>query len=66
MKMTPGKYLFIVSIVYMILGLTNIFIIKFADIEIIQLVFILVLCLPLTFKPIAKWVGMTTFFSKIK
>ena len=49
---SPGQYLFYTGLVYFIAGMINIFVYKFVfDTVVLQLIWILVLCLPV-FLPI--------------
>ncbi len=52
---SPGQYLFFTGLVYFIVGMFNIFVYRFTEIEIIQMVWLLVLCIPV-FLPIGKFV----------
>jgi len=60
--MTPGKYLFIVSSGYIVIGIIDLFIFKFCPIEAIQLSYPVILSLPLFIRPIARWVGIKPLF----
>jgi hypothetical protein len=59
-----GYWLFWLSAVYLIVGIVNIFVYRFAEAEYIQMVFVLVLSLPLFIKPLANWLNMRTLWEK--
>lgn len=56
-----GYYLFWLSTVYLIVGLTNIAY-NFTKVEYIQMVWVLCLILPLIIKPLARWLNVRTLW----
>lgn len=50
---SPGQYLFFTGLVYFVVGMFNIFVYRFTETEIIQMVWLLVLCIPV-FLPIGS------------
>lgn len=44
--LSPGEYMFVTGFIYFVVGMVNLFWYKFAPIEYIQMVWILVLMLP--------------------
>jgi hypothetical protein len=60
---TGGHYLFWTGFVYFWAGMYNVFIEQFAPIELIQFVWIVILMLPLTIKPLARRLNMRTIWS---
>ena len=65
-KMDGGLYLLMVTVIYAIIGLLNIFVFEWTRIEYIQIIWILVLSLPLWIKPIARWCNMQTIWEIMK
>ena len=65
-KMDSGLYLLTVTTIYAIIGLLNIFVFNWTKTEYIQLVWMLVLSLPLWIKPIARWCNMKTLWETMK
>jgi hypothetical protein len=65
-KMDGGLYLLTVTVIYAIIGLLNIFVYTWTRTEYIQIVWMLVLSLPLWIKPIAKWCNMQTIWETMK
>ena len=61
-KMHGGLYLLTVTIIYAIVGLLNVFVFEYTKTEYIQLVWLVVLSLPLWIKPIARWCNMRTLW----
>jgi len=59
---TGGYYMFWTGFVYFFTGMFNIFVYEFTKVEYIQVVWILVLMLPLCVKPVARWLNMRTFW----
>jgi hypothetical protein len=57
-KMTPARWLFIVSTIYFVIGMGNIFIYHFTKTEIIQVVWVIILSMPLYVPPLGRWVGL--------
>ena len=55
---TGGYYLFWASFVYFFTGMFNIFVYEFTRVEYIQVVWLLVLMLPLVVKPVARYFNM--------
>lgn len=55
---TGGYYLFWASFVYFFVGMFNLFVYKFTEVEFIQAAWILVLLIPLTVKPVARYFNM--------
>lgn len=45
--LTPGEYMFATGLIYFIVGMINLFWYKFAEIEYIQMTWVLILALPL-------------------
>ena len=64
--MDGGLYMFTVTVIYAIIGLLNIFVFDYTKAEYIQLVWLLVLSLPLWFKPMARWCNMKTVWETMK
>lgn len=58
LKMTPARWLFIVSTIYFIIGMVNIFIYHFTRTEIIQGVWVLILSMPLYVPKLGRWIGL--------
>lgn len=56
-----GQYLFWTGLVYFIVGMFNIFVYRFTEAEYIQMVWILVLMIPVLF-PIGKYVRNAPFW----
>lgn len=48
---SPGQYLFYTSLIYFLVGMFNIFVFRFTESEVIQMVWLCVLCMPV-FLPI--------------
>jgi hypothetical protein len=65
-KMDSGLYLLTVTVIYAIVGLFNVFVYTWTRTEYIQLVWMLVLSLPLWIKPIARWCNMKTVWETMK
>jgi len=65
-KMDGGLYLLIVTVIYAIIGLINVFVFEWTRIEYVQIIWILVLSLPLWIKPIARWCNMQTIWEIMK
>jgi hypothetical protein len=61
-KMDSGLYLLTVTVIYAIVGLFNVFVFEWTKTEYIQLVWMLVLSLPLWLKPVARWCKMKTLW----
>ena len=61
-KMDSGLYLLTVTVIYAIIGLLNIFVFEWTKTEYIQIVWMLVLSLPLWLKPVARWCNMKTLW----
>ena len=59
---TGGYYLFWTGLVYFLVGMYHVFIDKFCPVEYIQIVWILVMALPLVCKPVARRLNMRTFW----
>lgn len=59
---TGGYWLFWISFVYLVIGFINIFLYKFTDSVHIQMVYVLVLSLPLFIKPFANYLNMRTIW----
>jgi hypothetical protein len=59
---TGGHYLFWASFVYFWAGMYNVFIEQFASIELIQVVWIVILTIPLLVKPVARRLNMRTIW----
>ena len=59
--LSPGQYLFYTGLVYFIVGMFNIFVYRFTESEIIQMVWMLVLLIPVLF-PIGKIVRGSPFW----
>lgn len=58
MKMSGDIWLFFWAIIYMIVGMFNLFIYKFTEIEYIQMVWLSITSMPLVIRPIANWCNM--------
>lgn len=58
MKISPGKYLAIVSVVYFIIAMIDVFIVRFAPVELLQAVYVVVLSIPLWVRPVGNWIGL--------
>lgn len=61
LPLSAGEWLFTTSIIYFIIGIFNLFVYKFAPIEYIQMVWLLITALPL-FIPMSKIVSVNTFW----
>jgi hypothetical protein len=58
---SPGQYMFYTGLVYFIVGMFDIFVYRFCDPEMIQMVWILVLMIPVLV-PMGKFVRNTPFW----
>lgn len=58
----PLTYLLLVTFVYLVAALSNLFWLKFCRLELIQAGWLLFLTLPLTLPVLARRVGMRTFW----
>jgi hypothetical protein len=63
---TGGYYLFWTGFVYFWVGMYSVFIEQFASIELIQIAWIVIMALPLVFKPLAKRLNMRTVWERIE
>lgn len=63
-KIDGGVYLLTVTVTYAIIGLLNVFVFNWTKTEYIQLVWMLVLSLPLWIKPMARWCNMKTVWER--
>ena len=61
---SSGYWLFWLSAIYLIVGFVNVFVYKFTEAEYIQMVWFLVLSLPLFVKPLANWLNMRTLWER--
>lgn len=61
---TGGYYLFWTGFVYLCVGLINALVYKFTESEYIQIVWIVVLALPLTVKPVARYFNMNLLWER--
>ena len=61
-KMDGGLYLLTITVVYAIIGLLNVFVFNWTRTEYIQLVWLIVLSLPLWLKPVARWCKIKTLW----
>lgn len=61
-NMDCGLYLLTVTIIYALIGLLNVFVLNWTKTEYIQLFWLLVLSLPLWFKPVARWCKIKTLW----
>lgn len=52
---TGGYYMFWTGFVYFCLGLVDVFVYRFTEVEYLQVCWIVVLALPLTIRPIARY-----------
>jgi len=60
--LSSGEWIFTSAAVYLIVNLINLFVYKFASVESIQMVWILITALPL-FVPMNRLVAIKTFWS---
>lgn len=58
--MTPGLWLFGTSTVYALVGLFNVFVYRFTEIEYIQPFWLLITASPLFISSLGRWVGVHT------
>jgi hypothetical protein len=63
--MSPGRWLFACSTIYLIVGFADIYY-RWWDTELTSAAYCVILSLPLWIKPLAKWVGVVTFFDQLK
>lgn len=61
---SSGYWLFWLSVIYACVAVVNLFVFKFTEAEYIQMVWLLVLSLPLFVKPLANWLNMRTLWEK--
>jgi hypothetical protein len=59
-----GYYLFWSCFVYFWVGMYNVFVEHFVSIELIQVVWIVIMALPLTVKPLASRLNMRTIWER--
>jgi hypothetical protein len=59
-----GYWLFWISFVYLVVGFVNIFLYNFVESAYVQMVYILILSLPLVIKPFANYLNMRTIWEK--
>jgi hypothetical protein len=59
-----GYWLFWISFVYLVVGFVNIFLYNFVESAYVQMVYILILSLPLVIKPFADYLNMRTIWEK--
>jgi len=64
--MSRGAWLFWVSFVYFVVGTFDLFVYRFCPIEYIQVVYIVVLSLPLWVGPVSRKLGIKARISKVK
>jgi len=57
-RITAGVYLTIVSVIYFLIGMFDVFVYKFIMVEILQILYIVALALPLLFQPIGRKIGL--------
>jgi hypothetical protein len=57
-----GYWLFWASVIYFVVGMCNEFVYTFTKTEYIQIVWILIISVPLWCKPLARWLNMRTFW----
>lgn len=58
MKMSGGVWLFVTSFIYFVVGMIDLFVYNFAKTEYIQIVWIVVVSLPLWIPPLARFCNM--------
>ena len=58
--MTPGPWLFSTGLVYFVVGMFNLFVYKFTELEYIQPFWLLITASPLFIGPLGRWVGVHT------
>jgi hypothetical protein len=63
LPISPGEYMFATGLVYLVVGMFDIFVYRFCEPEYIQMVWMLVLLIPVLF-PISKFVRNTPFWRK--
>jgi len=56
-RRSGAAWLVCVSIIYLIIGLLNLYY-KFFDLVLIQICFVIMLALPILFKPLGRWLQM--------
>jgi len=57
-KMSPFLCMSSVSLVYLIAGMVDLFVYKFVvDVAFLQMAYVVILALPLAFRPLGCWVG---------
>lgn len=61
LPLSPGEYMFVTGLVYFIVGMFDIFVYRFIEPEYIQMVWILVLMIPVLF-PVKKLVRNSPFW----
>ncbi len=61
LPLSGGEYMFVTGLVYFIVGMTNLFWYKFAEIEYVQMTWILILMLPLIV-PMRRVVSIDPFW----
>jgi len=62
--LTPGEYLFFTGLVYVIVGMVNIFWHKFTETEYIQMIWLAIVALPL-FIPMRRVVSVGPFWKML-
>lgn len=62
---SPGLYLVYVGLLYLVVGLVNIFVYRFAPSELLSLAYVVILALPLLIPRLARWVGVTVIWRLI-
>jgi hypothetical protein len=60
--MTPDKYLLLISTIYVVVGMLDIFVFEFGLAEWAPMAYCFVLSLPLWFPPVSRWVGIRPFW----
>lgn len=53
---SPGTWLFWVSLIYFLVGFYAVFVLQYKHLEYIQMVYVLIISLPLWIPPLARWV----------
>lgn len=64
LPISPGWYMFYTGFVYLVTSVVDIFIYRFCEPELLSAAYCVILSLPLLIRPLARWVGMRTFWEK--
>lgn len=62
-KLTPGSFLVVVSAVYFVVELVDIFVFRFVPSEAVQVVYVLTLATPLAIRPLGIRIGLGKWWS---